>query len=419
MTSPNDSGKRTHAGRPLILFGAFDRHNFGDLLLGEIARVLVSPEHVVFSGLADRDLSAYGGERVRAITALAQKWKEWGDCPAEVLHVGGELLTCTLYEAAVMLQSDEDARRAMACHDTDPDGGHMWAARYLGLDQAIAYQVSRRLFRKSGFFGYLGVGGMELDRQPDEVRRQVLSCLDEADHVWVRDRETHRQLAIAGVPAQLAPDPAELTAILFGSVVEERALSGQQRAIQERYPSGYLAVQFSADFSDDATLAIIGRQLQQIRQEHGLGVVFFRAGAAPWHDRLDVYRRLLQQEANLQAFIFDSRHIRDICALLARSRGYLGSSLHGRIVTEAFDHPAVSLVRKAGDRSKVRVYVASWRPEALGTVASPEEMAVAWRRALMIEPGSRLQSELVAAAVDAFRRARGLAPLWAATSIQA
>lgn len=408
MASPNDSGKMIPADRPQILFGAFDRHNFGDLLLGETARMLMSPDPVVFAGLADRDLSACGGERVRAITALA---KEWCDCPAEVLHVGGELLTCTLYEAAVMLQSDEEAQRAMGRHETDPDGGYIWAARYLGLDQAIAYQVSRRLFRSSGFFGYLGVGGMELDRLPDEVRRHVISRLDEADHVWVRDRETHRQLAIAGVSAQLAPDPVELSAILFGSVVEERPFSGQQRAIHERYPSGYLAVQFSADFGDDATLEIIGRQLQQIRQENGLGIVLFRAGAAPWHDRPEVYRRLQQRMADPEATVFDSLNILDICTLLARSRGYLGSSLHARIVAEAFGHPAVSLVQKAGERSKSGSYVASWRPDALGTVVSPEKMAAAWDGAMAIEPANRQQERLVIAAANAVRQARGLAPL--------
>ena len=416
MAAVNDLGRGIRTDRPLILFGAFDRHNFGDLLLGETARMLVSPEPVVFAGLADRDLSAYGGESVRAITALA---KEWGDCPTEVLHVGGELLTCTLYEAAVMLQSDDEARHSMIRRGSDPEGEHIWAARYLSLDQAIAYQVSWRLFRSSGFFGYLGVGGMNLDRLPDEVRRHVVSCLDEADYVWVRDRETHRQLAIAGVSAQLAPDPAELAAILFGSVVEERPPSGQQRAIHERYPSGCLAVQFSADFSDDATLGIIERQLRQIQREYGLGIVFFRAGAAPWHDRLDIYRRLLQGMSDLDACIFESLDIWDICALLARSSGFAGSSLHGRIVAEAFGHPAVSLVRKAGERSKVDVYVASWHPEALGTVVSPDEMAVAWRRAQVIELGNRQRAQRVVAAADAFRQTRGLAPLWAGTSIQA
>ena len=85
---------------PLIFFGAFDRHNLGDLLLGKVAQALRFPRPVVFAGLTARDLTLLGGTRVRPIGELAH---EWGGRPADIVHVGGEILTCSLYEAAVML----------------------------------------------------------------------------------------------------------------------------------------------------------------------------------------------------------------------------------------------------------------------------------------------------------------------------
>ena len=394
--------------RPLILFGAFDRHNFGDLLLGEIAAALIRPQPVTFAGLVERDMSAYGARRVRAITALAREWA--GDV-ADVVHVGGELLTCTLYEAAVMLQTDDEAQAVIARYDADPQRGHAWAARQLGLDQAVAYLVHRDFFRRSGVFTYLGVGGVELDRLPEAARAQVHAGLAAANFVWVRDQETHCHLQMVGVPALLAPDPAELTSALFGTVVREQASCARQAAIHERFPGGYLAVQFSADFGDDATLDVIGRQLVQIHREQGLGIVLFRTGAAPWHDRLDVYRRLVQGTAGLGAVIFEALDIWEICALLAGSCGTIGSSLHARIVAEAFNRPAASLVRKSSERSKVGAYVATWIPGALATVVSPEEMVSAWRQALTFEPGNSRQLQQAIAAANIFREARGLPPL--------
>ena len=49
---------------PLILFGAFDRHNFGDLLLAQVAAGCLPERELHFAGLADRDLRAWDGARL-------------------------------------------------------------------------------------------------------------------------------------------------------------------------------------------------------------------------------------------------------------------------------------------------------------------------------------------------------------------
>jgi len=368
-------------GQPLILFGAFDRHNFGDLLLGEVAKALASPRPVVFAGLAERDLSAYGGERVVSVATLAHIW---GDSPVTLLHVGGELLTCSLYEAAIMLQSEEGARAAIARLEFDPVAAYRWAVEQLRVDQAIAYQVAPELFSRFEFIAYLGVGGVALGRLPDQARRQVVARLQTANHVWVRDAVTCRQLESYGVSSILAPDPAELAACLFNDAAVSRGKTGEAAAVQERFPRGYLAVQFSADFGDDATLDEIGASLLEIQRELEIGVVFFRAGGAPWHDRLDVYQRLRERAPLLTAEVFHSLHLLDILSLLRHGCGFAGSSLHARIVAEAHGHPAASLVREnstGANPSKILAYVESWNPVAADTVATAANLALAFRQA--------------------------------------
>ena len=392
---------------PLILFGAFDRHNFGDLLLGEVAAAMAAPQPAVFAGLAERDFSACGGRKVGALAALA---RARGDRPARILHVGGEILTCTLYEAAVMLQGEEAAAAAIARYDADPPAGRTWAAGVTGLDRAIAYQVPRELFARPRFVGYLGAGGVGLAGLSGDARREVLAQLARADFIWVRDEETRRQLAAAGVTCLLAPDPAELAASLFGAAIEARALAGEPAAMCRRFPAGYLAAQFSADYGDDATLRAIGLQLLRIQREQGLGIVLFRAGSAPWHDRLDVYRRLAGAADGLDAVLFESLHLLDIGALLAKSEGFIGSSLHGRIVAESFLRPAASLAREAKERSKVGAYVGSWQADAMATVTAPAGLGAAFlasrRRGRELRHGARRRARLAAAAFAALRRAQ-------------
>lgn len=364
---------------PLILFGAFDRHNFGDLLLAEISAVVLRQRPLVFAGLAQRDLSAFGGRKVRSIAEVA---REWGEQPADVVQTGGEVLTCSLYEAAVMLLSPEAAIRAVACQGKDPAARQAWSEELLGLRQQVAYLVPRSLFRHPRRFQYFGIGGTGLATLPGSMMQEVLGSLRHADQVWVRDRVTQVQLEQARIRTFLAPDPAAATARVCGSRIARHRVSGEPAALAGRFPRGYLAAQFSAEFGDDATLREIGSQLRQLQRETSLGIVLFRAGAAPWHDDLDVYRRLLAVNADVDHALFRSLDLWDICALLANATAYCGSSLHGRIVAEACGRPAANLVRAAGQLTKQAAYALSWGYGSQRTILAPADLAIGITRVL-------------------------------------
>ncbi len=370
---------------PVILFGACDRHNLGDLLFPHIVAALVSPRPVIVAGVAARDLTPWGGHRVAALARLAATWEsEWGDRPADLIHVGGELLTCSLYEAAVMTLAPAEARAAIARHDHDAAGRQAWAEQRLGLEQQVAYLAPKALFDRPGRFVHLGVGGVALPRLPAAMRAEVIARLGESDALGVRDRATRAALAEAGIPAALMPDPAVLTAELFGDRIARHAEANEPAWVRERYPHGYLAVQFAAEFGDDATLTALAGGLDRIAADTGLALVLFRAGAAPWHDDMAVYRRLLALLHSSDVLLFTSLNIWDLCALLAHARLYLGSSLHGRIVASAFGVPGVNLAlpdQPAGI-GKQAAYLATWHAGAPACVRPGEDLAVAASQAL-------------------------------------
>lgn len=98
------------------------------------------------------------------------------------------------------------------------------------------------------------------------------------------------------------------------------------------------------------------------RQAAGRGIVFFRAGAAPWHDDVDVYRRAAACLPG--ARVFQSLDIWDLCALIASSAAFAGSSLHGRIVADAFGVPVLEGIVPTGEK------VAAWRETWAGRDAA-------------------------------------------------
>jgi len=374
---------------PVILFGACDRHNLGDLLFPHIAKALLAPRPVVVAGVAERDLTPWGGHRVTALAHLAARWDTlYPDAPADLIHVGGELLTCSLYEAAVMTLPPETARQAIARYDQDERGRQAWAKAQLKLRQQVAYLAPKALFRRPGRFLHCALGGVYLPKLPQAMRAEVIERLRESDGLMVRDRITQAALVDAGIPAGLAPDPAELTATLFGERIAHHAKTGEAARVQARFAQGYLAVQFAAEFGDDATLEILAEQLDRIAADTGLGLVLFRAGAAPWHDDIGVYRRLVSFLQYRDIWLFESLKIWDLCALLARARLYIGSSLHGRIVAACHKVPGVNLAPPAatGLPDKPAAYLATWHADTAVTVIAVHALAAAARQALAEDP---------------------------------
>ena len=360
------SEARDAKSRRLVLFGAFDRHNFGDLLLAHCAVARYPGRKSVFAGLAARDLSAVGGHRVRALAEVIDAFR---DEEVDLVHVGGEILTTTAWEAAVMLESAADASAVIAARERNPETRRDWAAHTLGTTRRIPYVVGRDALPPGWLVHFDAVGGVALDALDAAERAEVFAALKTAASVSVRDRLTFDALARSGIRAALVRDPAAATTDLIGATIASRARTGEIAALSRRIPN-HVAVQLAAERGDDATLDRIARELRLgIRNN---GVVLFRAGLAPWHDDRETLERLAARLAGLPVAILESPHLLDICALLAGAHAYLGTSLHGWIVADSFARPAHCLVHAAGD--KAAAYVDTWSPQRRRwrTLADPE-----------------------------------------------
>lgn len=119
-------------------------------------------------------------------------------------------------------------------------------------------------------------------------------------------------------------------------------------------------------------------------------------GAAPWHDDLVGLGRVAAMLRPGSARLFTSLDLWDICAWIAHSRAYAGSSLHGRIVAAAFALPRVGLRSPAcgGRPGKQAAFAATWRvvPACRPRSRTLAYMAEALHVALVVAP-DRLQHQ--------------------------
>ena len=65
-----------------VFFGAFDRHNLGDILLLHMAAAEIGAGDGAFAGLATRDPTPWGGQHVFSLDSSTTS--------LTLIHVGGE-----------------------------------------------------------------------------------------------------------------------------------------------------------------------------------------------------------------------------------------------------------------------------------------------------------------------------------------
>ncbi|NWG32224.1 MAG: polysaccharide pyruvyl transferase family protein [Rhodocyclaceae bacterium] len=383
-------GAKVGAGdtAPTLLFGAHDRHNFGDLLFAHVAASYLAGRTLIPAGLIERDLSAWGGFRVEAIAELSRRFAA---APVEIVHVGGEILTTTAWQAAVMLAGPDELAGMIARFDADPAGAHAHAVQRFGFGAAAPYVLGRELFPAARSIVFNAVGGADLERAEPALKDEVFAKLADADCLIVRDRATQAALAAAGIAAELAPDPVAVIGERFGARIDEEMTKGEVASIRSRFPAGFVAVQFAAECGDDATLVSLADAFDAIAAETGWGIVFFRAGSAPWHDDLEVYRRCAARLAQAAWQMFESLDIWQIVALIASSQGFVGTSLHGHVVACAFALPRLSFLPPSlvGHPNKLAAYLASWEMPEMPGVVGLDALAESFLSACAVDRAAR------------------------------
>lgn len=361
---------------PTVIFGAFDRHNFGDLLIARVVARMLPGRERLFAGLAARAAQGDGGPDTVGLPHIAAFARGRA---VNVIHAGGELLTCNAWEAAVMLAPPQRVPALIAAKAEWLCNARAWAQKQVGVASLAPYVLSKAALPgvRVKHLAFNAVGGVDLDARDAQLGADALAALQSADTISVRERQTQALLARRGIEARLTPDPAAMTAVLFGTTIRRHAANPALREVHRSFPRGYAAVQFSADFGDDATLDTLAAQLERVAQAHGLGIVLFRAGAAAWHDDLAVYERLATRLHAARVRVFASLNVWDICALIAASCVYCGSSLHGRIVAMAYALPRINISRPdhVCGESKHAAYVRTWEAAGLASVVQPENLA--------------------------------------------
>ena len=340
----------------ILIIGAFDRYNYGDLLFPIIIERQLNTYggefQFEFFGLVDSDLSKEGGKPTKRLRAFYQACED----PAHrvtVIVAGGEALGVTWNSLLAALNKPFQQVHKRHVRLSKWMDLNWIAKKILGGKTTLPF-----VFDKSDFPSVKNVilnslGGSGVNKQLFDRFEMLKEKLEKADYLAVRDEVTVDNLANNGVEAQLYPDCAILMSEFYPTDKLEKMVTPSVLQYVKAEGGNYVFFQINqkTTVGKEATIA---KELDRLYNENQVEICLCPIGKALNHDD-HIALKEVQKHLTSPFVYFDADNIWDIMLLIARSKAYIGTSLHGAITSMSYGVPHVGLKVE-----KLDAYLKTW-----------------------------------------------------------
>jgi len=313
------AGTESDQPRRVFLTGMFDMKNFGDLLFPLVAREALARFAIETVAVSPSGAAIDFEDAERSISF--REFLEAGASGNGVLIGGGYIIHCH-----PMYFLENYAAEGL----TDLAGPALW----LGATLAASMHDIPIAWNAPGVPHPLPKGRHAL----------IQAALRAADYLSLRDTGSLELIAAPqDLPVKIVPDPIAGIA----RVCDRKSLDAPFRRFLERKGCARDA-QLCAVHARDRSLAGLGAAglaalIDTFCANQGLTPVLVAVGQA--HDDDRTAREIASCMSGPHVMLDDPSSLREIAAVLANSRLYAGSSLHGYIVAAAYDVPGVLIAK--------------------------------------------------------------------------
>ncbi|MCE7055086.1 polysaccharide pyruvyl transferase family protein [Algoriphagus sp. AGSA1] len=340
----------------VLIIGAFDRYNYGDLLFPLVIERQLSTYGRDFEfeyyGLVQSDLSAVGGLPTKGLQDFYKACSDPSN-PVHVIIAGGEALGVTwnsLFAALNPLFQRINKRHVKVNKLLDLNA---WTKKILKGKTTLPF-----VFDKSDFAGVQSVilnslGGSGLGSAVFAKFEFLKGKLQNADYFAVRDQLTVDNLKENGVDADLFPDSAILMSEFYPLNYLHKMVTQDVAGYVAEHAGKYVFAQINKKTTRGHEQTIADG-LDEIYQKGNTELCLCPIGKALDHDDHEALQEIGTLLKSPYTY-FDADNIWDIMYLIANSKCYVGTSLHGAITALSYAVPHVGLkVEKLG------AYLATW-----------------------------------------------------------
>jgi polysaccharide pyruvyl transferase WcaK-like protein len=321
-----------------ILYGAFGRYNFGDLLFPHIVTKLLNINKVdtsiEYCDILSRDMSKHDGHKVKSIFHFLRS-----SDPINIIHVGGATAADHSFDGILgMFQVESHHKKEIELLRKN-------LKDIKDFDLPSAYMLSKKSFVNPKIFVANCVGASG---------KSTVSKIKDYDFLSFREEAACNFFKTHGLDKSIScVDSAIMTKSFFNDTIQAKS----KRLIdQHGYGNNYIAVQLNFGRFLSRNLIQIERVLNKIIKQYNLPIVFFAAGTSPGHDNINAYRNLSEKLPKGMSFVSETENIWDVCSIIARSTLVINTSLHVRILSMQYFKPRFTFVTEGKQKSFINKF---------------------------------------------------------------
>jgi len=350
----------------ILIIGAIDRFNYGDLLFPhiiekEIKKYIKNEVKFDYYGLIESNLENSGGKSTKSLKQFYHDLNNKQN--VTVIVAGGEVLTPDwavlnaylnkkyklIYDIIIKLKSFIPYSRRLI---------NSLAMKQLGGKTKFPFIIEPENFNPGIKIIYNAVGGYNISRL---ARKELLNSLPKYTYFSVRDGKAYAYFLEKNLNnVELKPDSAILLSDHYPVQELKELASREVQELINSYSNGYLVFQV-AYYKFLQNKADIINLLDNIYKKYHLPIVLCPIGTAIGHEdnrAANQIGELIKAEHYISRF----ENIWDIMLLIASSKFFIGTSLHGAITAMTYNVPYICVDKK---QLKLHGYLETWAPEIL------------------------------------------------------
>lgn len=347
----------------IILYGAFDRYNYGDNLMPvllehyfmQVNKDIFEKYSIIYASIKESNLSRYACKPTQSIKNLLNVPNG-----SILIVVGGETMAASIN--GLYLHTFEEKKYYNLAHFFMKHAKYFFTLFSFTMYPSpwiYPYIPNKSSFKTNVKIILNTVGGVPSKRAVNNLKK--------IDYISVRDLRSYNSIN-KDFNVKLVPDSVLLLSRLF-------PLSNLKNKISTNlndkfdFSKQYIIIQM-CPYKASCTAQELASILMRIRDDYHLEPILLPIGYASGHDDV-VFLEQVKDAAQGELKLFYDLTIWDIAYFIANSQGFYGTSLHGVITAMSYQIPHFCINEKLG---KLVSFLETWSIEPFSKPLHPNDI---------------------------------------------